>query len=105
MEKLEAIATSPYFAIVLVLVGTWLFMLLAREFAMWFFRLGHFENELKNINLKLEEISQNISKSSVSPAVSTQKATPSITASLPPIPTAQSVAAAEITKQQFPIQH
>ncbi|MGE3975291.1 MAG: hypothetical protein AB7F59_12270 [Bdellovibrionales bacterium] len=99
MGKLEAIATSPYFAIALIVLGTWLFVLLTREFSFWFFRIRHFENELTKIQTTLTEIKQN---SSATPSIQavTEKKPISAAPGLPPIPTAT-----EPAKQQFPVQH
>jgi hypothetical protein len=95
VAQIESLATSPYFAIFLGIVGLWLFVLLSREFSFWYFKIGYFEKELKEIRAQLEEINKNLSKPS-----------PIKEISLPPIPKLTSVAPdPERVKNQFPVQH
>lgn len=62
MSALEDIVLSPTFAVLLAVVGAYLFVILSREFFLWYFKLSEVNAKLNVIDERLKEIEQSLSQ-------------------------------------------
>jgi len=56
LAHLEDIVLSPFFAITLGIVGSYLFVILTREFFLWYSKINQIEAKLATIEEKLDEL-------------------------------------------------
>ncbi len=61
MSFLEDIVLSPAFAIILAVVGAYLFIVISREFFLWYFKLSEMNSKLKIIDERLADLEQSLS--------------------------------------------
>jgi hypothetical protein len=60
LSSLEEIVLSPAFAVLLAIVGAYLFVIISREFFLWFFKLTEINAKLKTIDERLADIEQSL---------------------------------------------